>query len=213
MTADLLVIAKAPVAGRSKTRLTPPLSEAEAASVAEAALADTLAVAVATPARRRILVLDGSPGEWLPEGFEVVSQSSGGLDARLAAAFASTAGPALLVGMDTPQVSSALLAGAMDKLCERRNDAVLGPAEDGGWWAIGLERPSPEVFLGIPMSSRDTCRAQIARLDALKLAWAELPTLRDVDEIADARAVAAQAPSSRFATRLKQIEAAWPVVA
>lgn len=213
MNADLLVIAKEPVPGRSKTRLTPPLSETEAASVAEAALVDTLSVAAATPARRRILVLDGAPGDWLPEGFEVIAQTSGGLDARLAGAFAATAGPALLIGMDTPQVSSTLLAGAMGTLCDDENDAVLGPAEDGGWWAIGLQRPVREAFWGIPMSTRDTCRAQIARLNALKLAWAELPTLRDVDEIADARAVAAQAPSSRFATRLSQIEAAWPVVA
>jgi rSAM/selenodomain-associated transferase 1 len=213
MSADLLVIAKEPFPGRCKTRLSPPLTQDEAASVAEAALADTLEAAAATPAGRHILVLDGSPGDWLPEGFEVVSQAEGGLDARLAGAFAATEGPALLIGMDTPQISAELLAGAIETLSEDANDAVLGPAEDGGWWAIGLERPSPDVFRGIPMSTRDTCRAQIARLDALTLAWEELPTLRDVDEIADARAVAAEAPASRFASRLSQIEAAWPAAA
>ncbi len=209
MSVDLLVIAKEPRPGHSKTRLSPPLTEAEAASVAEAALADTLLAAAATPASRRILILDGSPGAWLPDGFEVVPQTAGGLDSRLAGAFQETNGPALLIGMDTPQVSAALLTGAIETLCDAANDAVLGPAEDGGWWAIGLMQPSPEVFRGIPMSSSQTCRAQIARLDALGLAWAELPTLRDVDEIADARAVARQAPGSLFSTRLSQIEAAW----
>src|SRR5690606_23084798 len=64
----LLVMAKAPVAGRVKTRLVPPLSAAEAAAVAEAALADTLEAVAACGAERRVLALDGEPGPWLPEG-------------------------------------------------------------------------------------------------------------------------------------------------
>src|SRR5690606_41709335 len=55
---------------------------------------------------RRVLVLDGSPGPWLPPGFDVVPQGTGGLDERLADAFARCDGPALLIGMDTPQVRS-----------------------------------------------------------------------------------------------------------
>ncbi len=100
----LIVIAKEPVAGRSKTRLCPPLEPEQAAALAAAALADTLAAVAQTPARARILALDGNPGEWLPDGFEIVSQGGGGLDARLATAFETSAGPALLVGMDTPQL-------------------------------------------------------------------------------------------------------------
>ncbi|MDG4866242.1 glycosyltransferase, partial [Streptomyces sp. T-3] len=70
-TTTLLVIAKEPLPGRVKTRLTPPFTPVEAAELAEAALTDTLAVVRALPARRRILVLDGRPGPWLPPGFEV----------------------------------------------------------------------------------------------------------------------------------------------
>ncbi|NEA82606.1 glycosyltransferase, partial [Actinospica acidiphila] len=75
----LLVIAKEPRPGRVKTRLTPPFTPEEAAALAEAALADTLDAVARTPARRRVLVLDGSPGPWLPAGVEVVPQCAGGL--------------------------------------------------------------------------------------------------------------------------------------
>lgn len=73
-----MVIAKEPRPGRVKTRLTPPYSPHEAAALAEAALADTLHTVAATPAAHRVLVLDGSPGPWLPPGIDVVRQCGGG---------------------------------------------------------------------------------------------------------------------------------------
>lgn len=193
----LLVIAKEPRPGRVKTRLTPPFPPAEAAALAEAALADTLRAVAATPARRRVLVLDGDPGPWLPPGFDVVPQCAGGLDERLAEAFAGCAGPALLIGMDTPQVTPELLdvdfAGC---------DAYVGPAEDGGFWALGLARPDPALLRGVPMSTPVTGAVQRARLLAAGLRVRDLPRLRDVDTAADARAVAALVPHGGFAARL-----------
>jgi uncharacterized protein len=198
MTA-LVVIAKAPRAGHSKTRLCPPCTPRQAAALARAALADTLEAVRATPASRHVLVLDGEPGDWLAPGFEVLPQRGGGLDERLANAFADVTGPALLIGMDTPQVTPADLRDGLARLAEPAIDAVLGPAPDGGYWAIGLRDPDPRAFLGVPMSSAHTCRAQRARLADLGLRVAELPALRDVDRIADAREVAALAPTGRFA--------------
>ncbi len=195
----LIVIAKEPLPGRCKTRLCPPLRPAEAAALAEAALADTLETVAATPARRRLLALDGRPGWWLPRGFEVVEQVDGALDARLAGAFNAAAGPALLVGMDTPQLSVDLLMATAAALCDGGVDAVLGPAHDGGYWAIGLRRARPEAFVGVPMSSPDTAAAQRRRLAALGLCTVEVEPLRDVDTIADAEAVGALCPGSRFA--------------
>jgi uncharacterized protein len=186
--AALIVIAKAPVAGRVKTRLCPPCTPAQAAAVAEAALADTLIAVAATPARRRLLALDGLPGPWLPGGFEVVPQPSGGLGDRLADAFARAGGPAFLVGMDTPQVTPAVLRDAVGRLADV--DAVLGPAADGGYWGIGLRRPDAAVFAGVPMSTAHTGLAQRERLRALGLRVGDLPALRDVDTYADACAVA-----------------------
>ncbi|GAB1818205.1 TIGR04282 family arsenosugar biosynthesis glycosyltransferase [Herbidospora sp. RD11066] len=190
----LLVIAKEPVPGRVKTRLTPPFTPSEAAALAEASLADTLAVAAATPADRHVLVLDGSPGPWLPPGFEVRPQCGGGLDERLAAAFAACEGPALLIGMDTPQVTVDLLEPALDF---GRYGAWFGPADDGGFWALGLKDPDPAPLLGVPMSVPHTGAAQRERLRHLRVG--ELPALRDVDTAADAREVAARAPWTRFA--------------
>jgi len=200
MTA-LVVIAKAPVAGRSKTRLTPPCTPAQAAGLAAAALADTLAAVAATPAQRHVVVLDGAPGPWLPDGFEVLTQRGDGLAQRLAAAFADVGGPALLVGMDTPQLTPRLLSDALRQL-ERAPGAVLGPAPDGGYWAIGLHAADDAVFDGVPMSDPGTCAAQRERLRALELTTRELPALRDVDDIDDACAVAALAPQTRFARAL-----------
>ncbi|GJF21379.1 glycosyl transferase [Streptomyces sp. HO565] len=203
MATTLLVIAKEPRPGRVKTRLTPPFTPAQAAALAEAALADTLRAVAATPARRRVLVLDGIPGPWLPAGFDVVPQCAGGLDERLADAFAGCAGPALLVGMDTPQVTPELLTVDFSGC-----DAYFGPAEDGGFWALGLARPDPGLLRGVPMSTAVTGAVQRERLLSAGLRVRDLPPLRDVDTAADARAVAALAPHGRFAARL----AACPAV-
>jgi len=199
---NLLVIAKEPVAGRVKTRLCPPCTPEQAAWLAEAALADTLAAAADTGARR-FLVLDGRPGPWLPDGWTVIPQRGDGLAERLAHAFADAGGPALLVGMDTPQVTGRQLQAGLSAL--EAADAVFGPALDGGYWAIGLRTPDPAVFARVPMSRVYTGAIQRARLAALGLRTVDLPALRDVDDIAAARAVAAAAPASRFATALAAI--------
>lgn len=201
--AALIVIAKAPAPGRSKTRLCPPCTPAQAAALAEAALRDTLAAVAATPCDRRVLALEGDPGSWLPDGFEVLSQRGGGLATRLAAAFEDTGGPALLVAMDTPQLTPALLEAGLARLAAPGVGAVLGPTRDAGYWAIGLRSPDRAVFAGVPMSSPLTLCTQRERLGALGLGVAELPPLTDVDTIAAARVVARSAPGSRFAAALR----------
>lgn len=200
MAATLIVIAKAPLPGRVKTRLCPPCTPGEAAALAEAALRDTLDAALRSRAERRVLALDGLPGPWLPPGFEILPQRGDGLAERLANAFADVAGPAFLVGMDTPQLEPALLDAGLERSASR--DAVLGPACDGGYWGIGLRTPDPAVFAGVPMSVAATAACQRARLDELGLTTTLLPELRDVDTIADAEAVARAAPHSRFAAAL-----------
>jgi len=206
MTPALAVIAKAPVPGRVKTRLCPPYTRAEAAALAEAALRDTLAAVRAVRGVRRVVVLDGAPGRWLGPGIAVIPQRGGDLGERLAAAFADLGGPALVVGMDTPQLEPGHLRRALAALA--RHDAVLGPALDGGYWGIGLVAPEPAVFAGVPMSRPDTCARQRARLRELGLSWEEREPLRDVDDAASARAVAAAIPGSAFARALGLVSAA-----
>ncbi|MGV4926826.1 DUF2064 domain-containing protein [Streptomyces sp. BHT-5-2] len=201
----VLVIAKEPVPGRVKTRLTPPYTPHEAAQLAEAALCDTLRAVGALPARRRVLVLDGRPGDWLPPGFDVRPQSTGGLDERLAAAFADSTGPTLLIGMDTPQVTPQLLAPAVDFGAWDDCDAWFGAADDGGFWALGLAVPDPGLLRGVPMSTARTGAAQRARLTAAGLRVRDLPPLCDVDTADDADRVAAGAPDGRFAATLARL--------
>lgn len=195
----VLVMAKAPVPGRVKTRLCPPLSPVEAAAVAEAALADTLCAVSRCGADRHLIALEGPPGPWLPSGFEVFPQVEGGLDARLTAAWAIAGGPGLQIGMDTPHVSPDLLDDCLGRLLATGVDAALGRAEDGGWWAIGLRRPHPHAFAGVPMSTPNTGRAQGARLDHLGLRVVDLPVRRDLDTIEDALAIARAHPETRVA--------------
>lgn len=201
----LLVIAKEPVPGRVKTRLTPPYTPRQAARLAAAALADSLAVVAEAPVRRRVLVLDGAPGDWLPTGFEVIAQCTGTLDERLAAAFGLCTGPALLIGMDTPQITSALLAPVLAVDAWQGCDAWFGPAADGGFWALGFAAPVPALVRGVPMSLPDTGAIQRKRLVDAGLMVRDLRTLRDVDTGADALAVAAEAPRTRFARALARM--------
>jgi uncharacterized protein len=198
----LVVIAKAPVPGHVKTRLCPPCTEGEAAALAAAALADTLRAVVRTPARRRLLALDGQPDRRLAPGLEVIEQEGADLGERLGHALAAAGGPALVVGMDTPQLTPATLAHAAARLEEPGVDAVLGPALDGGYWTIGLREPDEEAFTGVPMSTPHTYAAQRRRLRELGLSVATLAPLLDVDTIEDARAVARVAPRTEFAAVL-----------
>jgi rSAM/selenodomain-associated transferase 1 len=210
--AALVVIAKSPEPGRSKTRLCPPCTPAQAAMLAEAALRDTLAAVAAAPARRRFLALDGEPGPWLPRGFDLLEQRGDGLGERLGHALRAAGGPALVFGMDTPQLTAGTIAHASERLGRGDVGAVLGPALDGGYWTIGLREPDLAAFENVPMSSDRTCEAQRRRLAALGLRVATLPRMRDVDTIDDAHAVAAACPGSSFAAALARTQRTRPTI-
>ncbi|GIF02195.1 TIGR04282 family arsenosugar biosynthesis glycosyltransferase [Paractinoplanes rishiriensis] len=199
----VLVLAKAPVPGRVKTRLCPPCTPEQAARVAAAALADTIDTVSSCSAHHRVLVVDGSyPAT---AGWSTHTQRGPGLPERLANAFTDhgrPGEPTLLIGMDTPQLTTGHLDAALELLTVRPGwDAVLGPASDGGWWALGLRDPGPAAALrAIATSTPDTGAATLAALRHSGLRVTLLPMLRDVDVAADAYAVAARcAPDSRFA--------------
>jgi rSAM/selenodomain-associated transferase 1 len=209
LAAQVIVIAKEPIPGRVKTRLTPPFTPQEAAALAEAALADTLAAVSEATVTRRVLALDGAPGRWLPPGFDVIGQRGGGLDERIAWALAdaraSWSAPVVLIGMDTPQVTPELLAAAAEPLVSGAADATFGMAEDGGFWLLGLRKIDPALVLGVPMSRPDTGARQLRRLVEGGLRVLPLPALTDVDTADEAERVAAMLPGSRFAARLRAL--------
>ncbi|MFI7071611.1 TIGR04282 family arsenosugar biosynthesis glycosyltransferase [Micromonospora sediminicola] len=219
----LLVMAKAPVPGAVKTRLCPPASPVRAARIAAAALRDTVDAVAATPGVVPVLALagrladaeDGADLAAAVAGWAVLPQRGDGLADRLAHAHADAADaypdrPVLQIGMDTPQLTPARLAAAVRRLALPGTDAVLGPAADGGWWALGLRDPRRAAALrGVPMSTADTGRLTHAALVGAGLRVAALPTLRDVDDWSDARAVARAAPGGRFA---REVAALRPVL-
>jgi uncharacterized protein len=217
VSGQLLVITKAPVPGRSKTRLTPPCTPGQAAAIAAAAVGDTLDTVRATPAQRRVVALDGAPRDLDLSGCVVVPQADGGLGTRLAHAFADAMGPpdgdlpTLLIGMDTPQVTAALLTDCLDRLVAAGpGTAVLGTAPDGGWWALGVHSASAALVLpGVPMSREDTAVRTRAALEQAGLAVLELPELADIDHFPDAVSVAAQClPGSRTRRAVDGVAAA-----
>ncbi|MCX6463774.1 MAG: DUF2064 domain-containing protein, partial [Pseudonocardiales bacterium] len=133
---------------------------------------------------------------------------------RIAAAHADAAvrrpgAASLQLGMDTPQVHPGLLADATARLTARGGpDAVLGPATDGGWWALGLRDPRRAALVApVPTSRADTGSRTLAALRAAGLRVDLLPELADVDTAADAVAVAALDPTTRFAAAVAALPA------
>lgn len=206
---QIIVIAKAPVAGKVKTRLCPPLSHETAALLAAASLGDTMHAVGASRATRVVVALDGPSGDWLAPEAAVVAQRGDGLAARITNAFDDVWQhcelPMLLIGMDTPQVTADLLDDCAAGLLRSDTDAVLGMARDGGWWALGICAPSDGLMIGIEMSTDHTGADQLERMRMAGLRVRLLPTLVDVDLIADADEVAAAAPKTRFAAVLAAI--------
>jgi rSAM/selenodomain-associated transferase 1 len=195
----MLVVAKAPVPGLAKTRLAAALGAAGAADVAAAALLDTLDAVAATPAAARVVALTGdidaarSAAELRERltGFTVIPQRGNGFGERLANAHhdAGEAGyPVVQIGMDTPQVSATLLADCARRLLH--TDAVLGPAQDGGWWLLGLrDVDGADCLRTVPMSRSDTGARTLRALADRGLAVELATELTDVDVLDDIVAV------------------------
>ncbi len=208
----LIVLAKAPVPGRVKTRLCPPATPRQAADLAAAALADTLVAVQRVPAARVVVALDGEPDAALAAalgGLTIIAQRGGPLGERIAAAHADAArlvsgAASVQIGMDTPQLDPDVLARCLDTVCRPDGpDAVLGPAADGGWWALALRDPHhADAIRHVPTSRADTGARTRAALEAAGLRVATLPPLTDVDTMVDAHAVARACPGSRFAAAL-----------
>jgi len=201
-----LVVAKAPVPGRVKTRLGSHIGMQTAAELAAAALLDTLAACRSAFADCH-LALDGDLDVAVRAdelrgslaGWTVHVQRGEGLGERLTHAHldAAGAGPTIQLGMDTPQVTAfdlrAVAAAASD------GDAVLGPAADGGWWVLALSDPSAAAALAdVPMSRPDTFDATRAALTAAGQTVRVGCELIDVDTVQDAASVAGTLTAGHF---------------
>lgn len=207
----VLVVAKAPVAGLAKTRLSPPATPREAAAIAAAALLDTLRAVQDTAGAVPVVALTGdvTAGQEAAQVrdqlavLSVVPQRGASFADRLANAHADAAArcpglPVVQIGMDTPQITPGILREVALHLAA--DPAVLGEAEDGGWWALGLRDPAhAEALREVPMSRVDTAARTREALTRRGLSVGDGPRLTDVDTMADALTVARGLPGSRFA--------------
>jgi rSAM/selenodomain-associated transferase 1 len=194
------VFAKAPVAGEVKTRLIPVLGREGATELYCRLVQRTLAT-VAMARVGGVELWTTAPGNeaFLRAcerrlGISLLLQSEGDLGARMSAAIThglARAGAVLLVGSDVPTLCSDDLRDARDALASG-NDAVLGPAEDGGYWLIGLSRHAAELFRDLPWSTPQVLDATRDRLRALGWRWHELPTRWDVDRPEDLQRLAGE---------------------
>ena len=209
MNITALVVAKAPVPGLAKTRLAATLGDDAAADIAAAALLDTLDAVAAADFSTRIVALTGDLAEAARRdelaaalaSYTVVGQRGDGFAERLVHAHEDAAGqPVFQIGMDTPQLTPELLTASATALADSSGGSVLGMAEDGGWWGLGIGDPAlARGLLDVPMSTPDTGAKTMAALERLGARIHLLPVLRDVDHASDLHPVAdACASGSRF---------------
>ncbi|MEU1973513.1 DUF2064 domain-containing protein [Microbacterium sp. NPDC019599] len=199
----LVVMAKECIPGRVKTRLHPPYSLEDAAHIAAASLADTLAFGNALAVERRVLSFAGSRVPREASGWDVVVQANGGLDERIAAALDACTGPTLLVGMDTPQLREDHVAPAL--AWPTGTDAWLGPAADGGFWALALRSPDGALVRGVTMSRDDTGEQQRRHLESAGLSIGTLPMLTDIDTAGTLAGVASELSGGRLLDLLRDL--------
>jgi glycosyltransferase A (GT-A) superfamily protein (DUF2064 family) len=204
-----LVMAKAPVPGRVKTRLGADVGTGAATELAAAALLDTLAVCSAAFSECH-LALEGALQDAVERqairaalrGWHLFEQAGGGLGARLAHAHRTVAalggGPVVQVGMDTPQMTTEQLRVVAGGVGD--GGAVLGPAQDGGWWVLALvDGLGAGCLVDVPRSTATTHDLTRDALLGEGLQVRPTAMLRDVDTVADAASVATAAPQTRFA--------------
>jgi rSAM/selenodomain-associated transferase 1 len=186
--ATLVVMAKAPIPGLAKTRLAPRLGP-EGAAALHAVLLDR-ALRAATSSGFASVALWCAPGRRSPyfaalqgaAGLELRDQPAGDLGARMHAAFAhhlAAGGPVVMMGTDCPELGPPQLASARAALAGA--DAVIVPALDGGYAALGLRRLDGSLFEGVPWGGPEVMTVTRARLRSLGWSTRELPALRDVD--------------------------------
>jgi uncharacterized protein len=188
------IMAKAPLAGAVKTRLTPPLTPDEASLLSNCFLRDTAnniqgvgadrradSVIVYTPANERRVFVDLAP-----KGFQLLAQRGKSLGERLLNAtsdlLASGYSSACLINSDSPTLPPAILAAAVDALEPDGDRLVLGPAEDGGYYLIGLKGAHQILFDHIAWSTSNVLAHTIDRARQISLEVVMLPSWYDVDD-------------------------------
>lgn len=205
--AALVIFGKAPIPGQVKTRLCPPLTADEAATLQGSLVLDVVERARAaaksaqydmvfacSPSREHVFfkVLEDR------QGLRLLDQVGDDLGARMHQAFQELFDrgyrQVVIVGTDVPTLPGSTFAAAFRAL--KDHDLVLGPALDGGYYLIGLKRPTPDLFAGIPWSTDQVAALTRKKAEGLGLTTALLPPYRDLDRLEDLQALIGEAKSA-----------------
>jgi rSAM/selenodomain-associated transferase 1 len=209
------IFAKQPVEGDVKTRLTPSLPPTIAAKLQLSMVLDAIQSGMAARLGRVALYWAGDSGQGSFAdhlGVDVRYQKGADLGERLAGAFGELlagADRAVVIGSDCPDLGPGLIQEAFAALADA--DLVLGPARDGGYYLIGLKKPSPELFRGISWSTSRVLAETLERAERLGLRARLLETLDDLDTPDDLvrfvarRSVADVAPGEGTEALLRQV--------
>jgi rSAM/selenodomain-associated transferase 1 len=214
----LAVMTKMPEPGEVKTRLCPPLTPHGAAMLARCFLLDRLeqlgevsdgeALVAFAPWER-----GAEMREIVPAGTRLVPQEGADLGARmdrlLSDLLAEGYAGAIAVGTDSPTLPTAYLRQACAAIRDEAVDLVLGPAEDGGYYLVGLRAAAPELFLDMPWSTESVMAETLARARRLGLRHALLPAWFDVDRGEDLARLRAPIPDAFRAPRTLAFLEQW----
>ena len=213
----LAVMARAPAPGKVKTRLCPPLSPEQAAEFYECVLRDVLGdlipsarwdtwVAYAERSRDYFLRLP-------EQGMALLPQRGASLGERMHAVFVDLchAGyrQVVLVGSDVPALQAASVAQACEVLEQERSDVVLGPADDGGYYLIGLARPEQRLFSDVAWSTASVLEQTLAKARQLELRVRMVPGTYDVDVAKDLERLGRDLEGSRELGASRPRTRAW----
>jgi len=188
MSRQIVIFGREPIPGRVKTRLARDVGAREAAAIYTRLLEHTLQEALSTGIPVRLSLAEELQGCWTPpENLKIETQPQGNLGHRMQesikACFKDGARKVLLVGSDCPGLNGTHFLAGFEALDEV--SVVLGPAQDGGYWAIGQSQPGVDCFTGVPWSSPDTLEATRRSLQRQGVKWSELEELFDIDVVAD----------------------------
>jgi uncharacterized protein len=215
LSTALIIFAKAPIPGQVKTRLCPPLTPDEAATLHGSFVLDTLertklaATTLKLPFDRYLACAPAATHVFFKimeerHGVKVTDQVGDDLGARMNQAFetmfARSYRQVLIIGTDVPTVPLNHFKQALAKL--EQSDLVLGPAQDGGYYLIGLTRPAPELFIDIPWSTDQVLgltqdkAARVGLKTALLEPWRDVDTLADLQALIDANGTDSKKPKN-----------------
>lgn len=193
-TRALIIFAKNPLPGTVKTRLSPPLTPEEAAELYHCMLLDSVAMARTLSGITPFIFFQNDPGaaeyfQALAPEILLAPQVGDNLGMRMKNAFAETFSRGFtevaIIGTDSPDLPGEYIFEAFALLEYEHTDVVFGPAEDGGYYLLGLKRVWEELFTGLPWSSGELLAASIEQAKDLYLGASLLPSWYDIDTEAD----------------------------